>query len=679
MRRGLYRRLAADGIRKNGSIYLPYFLTCTGMVMMFYIVAFLAMDPKIRGFEGGATLQSMLGLGVMVMGIFAFIFLIYTSSFLMRRRKKEFGLYHMLGMGKGNLLRILLWENIFLAASSLAAGLFCGILFSKIGELLLVRMLENTPDFDFTVSPKTAGLTLEVFGAVFLIVFLKALLEMLRLDPAEMFRGSAQGEKPPRANWLMALAGLALLGGAYRLALVIEDPLTAMLWFFGAVAMVIVGTYLLFMAGSVALCRILQKNRRYYYRTNHFISVSSMAYRMKKNGAGLASICILSTMVLVMLSAVTCMYVGIEDSLRTRYPRNLVVEAYTEDMHAAQLVREETDRTVRELGKEPQNILSYQYLEITAYQQESTMRLNNGSLSTAQSLDFANVREVFVIPLEDYNRVMGEDAGLPEGEALLYCTKGNRYPYDSFNIEGCGTWKIAEIVPEFVSNGMETAQISTSYFLFVPTMEEFEQINAVQREVYGEYASTPCAYYGFDLGGSAEEQKTVTEAVRSRLEPLAFPEESVQIRVEGMAQERIDTMGMYSGLFFVGILLGIVFVAGTVLIMYYKQITEGYEDQKRFEVLQKVGMTRREIKKSINSQILTVFFLPLLTAGIHTGFAFPFVKKILVFFSVNNTLLLVCVTVGCYLIFAVFYVLVYLATSRVYYRIVSGGEKEKER
>lgn len=679
MRRGLYRRLAADGIRKNGSIYLPYFLTCTGMVMMFYIVAFLAMDPKIRGFEGGATLQSMLGLGVMVMGIFAFIFLIYTSSFLMRRRKKEFGLYHMLGMGKGNLLRILLWENIFLAASSLAAGLFCGILFSKIGELLLVRMLENTPDFDFTVSPKSAGLMLEVFGAVFLIVFLKALLEMLRLDPAEMFRGSAQGEKPPRANWLMALAGLALLGGAYRLALVIEDPLTAMLWFFGAVAMVIVGTYLLFMAGSVALCRILQKNRRYYYRTNHFISVSSMAYRMKKNGAGLASICILSTMVLVMLSAVTCMYVGIEDSLRTRYPRNLVVEAYTEDMHAAQLVREETDRTVRELGEEPQNILSYQYLEITAYQQESTMRLNNGSLSTAQSLDFANVREVFVIPLEDYNRVMGEDAGLPEGEALLYCTKGNRYPYDSFTIEGCGTWKIAEIVPEFVSNGMETAQISTSYFLFVPTMEEFEQINAVQREVYGEYASTPCAYYGFDLGGSAEEQKAMTEAVRSRLEPLAFPEESVQIRVEGMAQERIDTMGMYSGLFFVGILLGIVFVAGTVLIMYYKQITEGYEDQKRFEVLQKVGMTRREIKKSINSQILTVFFLPLLTAGIHTGFAFPFVKKILVFFSVNNTLLLVCVTVGCYLIFAVFYVLVYLATSRVYYRIVSGGEKEKER
>lgn len=356
-----------------------------------------------------------------------------------------------------------------------------------------------------------------------------------------------------------------------------------------------------------------------------------------------------------------------------------VVEAYTEDMNAAQLVREETDRTVRELGEEPQNILSYQYLEITAYQQESTMRLNNGSLSTAQSLDFANVREVFVIPLEDYNRVMGEDAGLPEGEALLYCTKGNRYPYDSFTIEGCGTWKIAEIVPEFVSNGMETAQISTSYFLFVPTMEEFEQINAVQREVYGEYASTPCAYYGFDLGGSAEEQKAVTEAVRSRLEPLAFPEESVQIRVEGMEQERIDTMGMYSGLFFVGILLGIIFVAGTVLIMYYKQITEGYEDQKRFEVLQKVGMTRREIKKSINSQILTVFFLPLLTAGIHTGFAFPFVKKILVFFSVNNTLLLVCVTVGCYLVFAGFYVLVYLATSRVYYRIVSGGEEEKER
>lgn len=673
MKRGLYRKLAADGIRKNQKIYFPYFLTCAGMIMMFYIVIFLATSPAIRAFEGGSTMQTMLGMGVLVMGVFACIFLCYTSAFLMRRRKKEFGLYNMLGMGKKSLLLILLWENIFLAAASFAAGLFCGILFSKAGELLMVRLLEGTGGFSFHISAESVVLTLEVFGGIFLVILVKSAAELLRVDPVELFRGSAQGEKPPRINWLSAVLGLALLGGAYWLAVMIEDPMAAILWFFLAVVMVIVGTYLLFMAGSVALCRILQKNKRYYYKTSHFISVSSMAYRMKKNGAGLASICILSTMVLVMVSAVICMFAGVEDSLKQRYPRDIVTVTQTDDGAAAGEVRKTEEQILLEEGAEPVNILNYHYLEVGAYQRGDSFSFDVDSLK--MGMDYTKVRNLYILPLSDYNRVMGKDETLAPDEALIYSTKGGSYGYDTFTIEGCGTWRIRKEVPEFVSNGMETAMVVSSYFLFLPTEDEIRQIYEVQKEEYGEYSSELKWYYGFDLKLDTERQKEITERLKEALLTDDSAGDALKISVEGLARERIEIFAMDSGMFFIGILLGLVFIAGTVLIMYYKQITEGYEDQKRFEILQKVGMTRREIKKSINSQILTVFFLPLLAAGVHTAFAFPFVRKILLLFSVTNTALLIAVTAACYLAFAGFYVLVYLATSRAYYGIVSGGRE----
>ena len=322
-----YPRLAWMGIWKNKRLYIPYILASMGMVMMFYIVAFLYTSKVLQSVSGGDVMQQMLGLGLSVISVFSLLFLFYTNSFLNRRRKKEFGLYNILGMGKWNLARIMVWESLMSAVCSLAGGLIAGIVFSKFAELGMVNLLHGEVSFMLTLGAKAILETLKRFSVIFLLLLLYSLWQLRLASPMELLRSENAGERPPKANWLLALAGVVILGAAYYMAVTIKEPIDAMLWFFVAVIMVIIATYLLFIAGSVTICRILQKNKNYYYKTNHFVSVSSMVYRMKRNGAGLASICILCTMVLVMLSGTVCLYIGTEDSLRTRYPRNINLDA----------------------------------------------------------------------------------------------------------------------------------------------------------------------------------------------------------------------------------------------------------------------------------------------------------------------------------------------------------------
>ena len=331
MRGGFYIKLAVSGLGKNKKLYLPYILTCICMVMMFYIIVFLAGSSGIRKLPGGDSLQTMLGLGVFVIAIFSLIFLYYTNSFLIRRRQKEFGLYHILGMGKRSLVKILIWENILSGGASILLGLLCGVLFSRLAELAAAKIVSGKIGFGFTIEPRAFIWTVGLFAAIFFLIMLRMLVHIYRSRPVEMLRSENVGEKPPKANWILAAAGLLILAGAYYLAVTIEDPLTALMLFFVAVVMVIIATYLLFVAGSVALCRLLQKNKKYYYRTKHFVSLSSMVYRMKRNGAGLASICILSTMVLVTVSSTVCLYASTENSLNRRYPRNITAEIYSMD------------------------------------------------------------------------------------------------------------------------------------------------------------------------------------------------------------------------------------------------------------------------------------------------------------------------------------------------------------
>ncbi len=697
-----YPRLAWMGIWKNKRLYIPYILASMGMVMMFYIVAFLYTSKVLQSVSGGDVMQQMLGLGLSVISVFSLLFLFYTNSFLNRRRKKEFGLYNILGMGKWNLARIMVWESLMSAVCSLAGGLIAGIVFSKFAELGMVNLLHGEVSFMLTLGAKAILETLKRFSVIFLLLLLYSLWQLRLASPMELLRSENAGERPPKANWLLALAGVVILGAAYYMAVTIKEPIDAMLWFFVAVIMVIIATYLLFIAGSVTICRILQKNKNYYYKTNHFVSVSSMVYRMKRNGAGLASICILCTMVLVMLSGTVCLYIGTEDSLRTRYPRNINLDATagsidllenrkTDEIRelAAQTIQMESGKdsagslkdnqeTVDKSaaggeGLQAENILDYRAAEFSGYINGGKIYTDDTGIYAFQAGSYSDIWQIFVVPVEDYNCLMGQEETLEPGEVLLYTTKAE-YDEDSISINDGETMKVNKKVPEFVDNGVDAMQVIPSMYLFVPDLEEtISPLEGLTTESGNQVVGLHWLY-GFDLDCKDEVQIRIQDQLETSLSELSMSLEEGQefyVTCEGVARERAGFYGIYGGLFFLGILLGVVFVFAAVLIIYYKQISEGYEDQSRFEIMQKVGMTQKDIKKSINSQVLTVFFLPLITAGVHLAFAFPLVYKLLILFSLTNIKLLIGVTVGCYLIFAFFYMLVYRITSKGYYHIVS--------
>ena len=622
MKMRLYPRLAWQGIRKNGKIYFPYLAACIFVVMVFYLIGFLSSDSVIREMEGGAQMQVVLSLGTAVMGVFSVIFLFYTNSFLMKRRKKELGLYHILGMDRKNIAFVLIWENLMTAGISLGTGLLGGILFSKLGQLAMIYLLNGKVDFSFSINFHVFILTLKTYGLIFLLLLAYRILQIFRTRPLDLLKSESLGERPPRANWISALLGAALLAAAYFLSVTTKEPVAIIWLFFVAVFMVIGATYLLFMAGSVTLCKILKKNKKYYYKTNHFVSLSSMMFRMKRNGAGLASICILSTMVLVMVSGTVSLFLGTEDSLRSRYPRNLVVNTPSLDNGIVDQVEQIVAGALEKYGVQEENVLHYRQLVMSDMAQGNQVILDyakNGEFSYAE---YENVRQIMVVPVEDYNRIMGTDESLDRQEILVCNTK-------------------------------------TDWEENYPKAEEQFQF---------------WDYYGTDLDCSDETQSLIAQEISSGLQSLGEQDPAFSgTTVECVGVERMDFYSMYAGMFFLGILLGIVFLLGMVLIMYYKQVSEGYEDQDRFEILQKVGMTEKEIRKSIHSQILTVFFMPLIGAGIHTAFAFPMIYRLLQLFSLHNMWLLIGITGGCFLGFGLVYVLMYLLTSRSYYKIVRGG------
>lgn len=686
MKKNFYPKLAWSGIRKNSRLYMPYLCTCIGVIMMYYIISFLSRTDAILNMRGGATMQSMLGMGTTIISIFAVIFLFYTNSFLIRRRKKEFGLYNILGMGKRNLLVVLIWETLIIASISLSAGLVLGIVFSKFAELAMINILQGDVSFALTVKPESIVKTLVVFAVIFFLILLNTLRQIQLSNPIELLRSENTGEKPPKANWILAAAGAVILAAAYYVAVTIENPMETLTWFFVAVIMVIIATYLLFVAGSVAICRILQKNKRYYYKTNHFVSISSMVYRMKRNGAGLASICILCTMVLVMISSTVCLYVGTEDSLRTRYPRNINIDAKVDSptqlkSDEIDKIRQIADQAMEENGQPLENTLEYRAAALVGYVKDGKIITDEDTVrKELQSGQFSNLWQIFMVSLEDYNRLMGQDETLESDEVLLYTTKLD-YEVDVISIGDVKSMKVKKTVDDFMDNGIDTMQIVPSMYLFLPDYYEnlescvnINTVNTMHADASGltEYHW----FFGFDMDVSDETQMEIQEQIEQELKLQGLMEKkedgSSTIVVEGVAEERSFFYGLYGGLFFLGILLGAVFIFAAVLIMYYKQISEGYEDQSRFEIMQKVGMTKKDIKRSINSQVLTVFFLPLAASGVHLAFAFPMIQKLLLLLGLSNMNLLILVTVISFLVFALFYVIVYQITSRSYYNIVSG-------
>ena len=669
MKMGFYPRLAWDGIHKNRRLYTPYLLACTGVVMMHYIIGFLAASPIVAALPGGSTIAAMLRMGGGVLAFFSALFLFYSNAFLIRRRKKEFGLYNILSMGKAQIAHILFWETLLTAALALGLGLPAGVGLSKLFELLMLRMMNGGVSYVFSISVQGMRQTAAVFGGIFLLLFLNSLRQVSLSSPIELLRSESAGEKPPRANWALGLLGLLLLGAAYYLAVTIRDPLTALAVFFGAVAMVIAATYLLFIFGSVVLCRLLQRSSGYYYQARHFVSTASMVYRMKRNGAGLASICILLTMVLVMLSSTAALYIGAEDSLRARYPRDLSLDVYTEAQNGEEerltLARMAVDEALASAGVQVTEVMDYRHSGVNGL-------LRSGVFSAAADSDKAlsDLIHLYLVPLADYNRDTGRQAVLQAGEVLLYPFRTG-YTAETFAIEGGPVWQVREVLSDFMVHDSAAVDVVPSVYLVVPDLP------AAAAPLEAELGKTlsVCWTYGFDLDLQPEKQIELYRALKGALEESS-PMAGYDWRLESLEANRGDFYGTYGGLFFLGILLSLVFLAAAVLIIYYKQVSEGYEDQARFGIMRKVGMTARDIRASINSQMRTVFFLPLLMAGIHLCFAFPMVRKLLMLFNLWNTRLLAETSVFCFVVFGLFYCAVYWMTSNAYYAIVSGMHPE---
>lgn len=662
MKHGFYTRLAFTNIRKNRRTYVPYILTCILTVMMYYLITSLSQNPGLKEMYGGYAIASTLRLGTFVIGMFALIFLFYTNSFLVKRRQKEFGIFNILGMEKKHLARMILTETILTAALSLSAGLGFGILFDKAMFLLICKLVGSKISLGFFISGRVILSTVKLFCVIFLVIYLKAVYTIQVSNPIELLRGSNTGEREPKTKGLLALAGAVSLGAGYWMSVTIKNPIESIGVFCIAVILVIIGTYLLFTAGSIVILKLLRRNRRFYYQPKHFISVSGMMYRMKQNAAGLANICILSTMVLVMLSSTTSLMFGREDMIHARYPNDFAI-------YANELTADQNDKLFRQIeeiceeeGISAENRTKYSYLLFMADQRGSWFETDSQKIDTKG--DSSGFRSLFFVPLSDYNLSSGKTQILTGDEALIF---SNYEPYEEsvlgiFDKE----YKIAGHLEEFFGNGVSDTNIITSYYLVVAD-EEFEKLSKISAEELGQN-SIAKVYYGFDTSVPNKKQ----EALRERI--ISVMAEEYGDDFDGYLETRVgnrqEFMGIYGGLFFLGLFLGTLFIMAAVLIIYYKQISEGYEDRERFEIMQKVGMTHAEVKQTIRSQVLMVFFLPVFTAGIHVAFAFSIIRLLLAVIGMVNVKLYLLCTAASFLVFAVLYVIIYSLTARTYYKIV---------
>ena len=677
----LYARLAWTGMRKNRRLYLPYLLSCAGMVLMFYILMGLSGSPVLGHMSGGTSSAIILRLGTVVIAVFALIFLFYTHSFLIRRREREFGLYNVLGMGKGSIARILLWETVITYGLTTGTGLLLGVVLYKLAELGMVRLLRVPVTYTLTVSVSSLLAAAALFAVIHTLILLNSLRQLHGVSAVALLRSESVGEKPPRAQWVLTAAGVVLLGGAYALAVSIKEPLAALLWFFAAVIMVIIATYLLFISGSVTLCRGLQRNKKYYYQPQHFVSVASMTYRMKRNGAGLASVCILATMVLVMISSTTCLYVGQEDAVNARYPRDMDVAVYGRSDHPldeaeAEQLRQGVESTVFNFGGQASNVATYREISVSGLPDGGDLRLGNAGASAADS---THVIHIYFVPLEEYNAVTGQSLTLEDGQVYVAALR-TEFHSDTLSIDGGMTRHVMKReIPALV--GAAVADITPSLTVVVPDFEQFvPELQSYLTNKYGWYP-TATWHYAFDTDLPENQQGNIdgtTPNLKDALDDYLAGVSSdwgVGVSVESKAGNRADFYGTYGGLFFLGIMLSIVFIFAAVAILYYKQLSEGYEDQSRFDIMQKVGMTKGDIRRSINSQLLTVFYLPLLMAGLHLCFAFPFIHKLLMLFNLDNRGLLVGTTAVSFAVFAALYALVYKLTGNAYYHIVADNKE----
>lgn len=678
----LYPSMAFTNIKSNGKTYIPYMISCILTISLFYIVCSLADNENLANLWGGDIIQTYMGMGQVIVSIFAFIFLFYINSFLVKRRRSEFGLYNILGMEKRHISKVITLETVYTYIIVMVIGILFGVLLDKFMFLILSKMFDSGVPLGFYISKSAMAKSFALFGAVFLLILLSSIRQIYKAKPVELLRSDNTGEREPKAKWLLAVIGVICLGSGYYIAVTTENPVAAFSMFFTAVILVIIGTYLVFTAGSIALLKLLRKNKGYYYKTKHFISVSSMMYRMKRNAVGLANICILSTMVLVMISTTLSMYLGSNESLRSRYPGEFNINSVYNDPMNDKVVNI-LDKVLRDEGLYKEDEISYRDLSVSAvYEEEnnyfSTDTDKYGGLSSFEA--YNSLSTLVFVPLDDYNRCMNAHETLESEDDVLIYSNRAQLNTDTLKVFD-DSFHIVKRLNGFMKSGSSAANVSNGHFIVVKDISIIEKLFDENIKAYGEAAAYIQFQYMTNISGDEEANRDAIvrayDQVRDEASKLTTGDMAAEAEDTGFSGSiecrsiESQTFGLaFSGLFFIGVFLALLFIMATVLIMYYKQLTEGYEDKERFEIMQNVGMSHIEVKKAINSQILTVFFLPLITAGVHVGFAFPFIFRILTLMNLFNLKLFTMCTVGCFLVFALFYVIVYALTSKLYYKIV---------
>ncbi len=644
----IYSRLAVSNIKNNRKTYVPFILTSILTVMMYYIIDALAGNDSIEITNVITVLR--MGCGVMV--VFSVIFLFYTNSFLIKRRKKEIAVYNILGMGKGHIGRMLTVETLIVGGISIAGGIAGGMAFGKLMHLLLIRIIHYDVGMEFHISVQSVFDTVILFAFIFFLTWFYNLFQIRLANPIELLRGGSAGEKEPKTKVILALIGVVTMAAGYYLAVSTKNPLEAINTFFVAVILVIIGTYALFLAGSIALLKLLRKQKKFYYKPNHFVSVSGMIYRMKQNAVGLANICILSTIVLVMISSTVSLYVGVDDVMAYRYPNDYQMTLYEASQEkidkANKLIEEELDRGG--LKKEGETACHYGTAVLISQGGNKFTTSENGTYSPR------DLTELYVIPQEDYQKLENTSTSLKENEVIIYTTAEN-YGRDSIQIDG-RKFQVTEELDDFVLEEKNQSRVAPGMYMIVANDEVAMQLDSLKSGLRYDI--------DFDMTGSDEEKAVVEEKIADRITE-ELPGTYFTSRQAGTE----SFFGFYGCLFFIGMYLGFMFLVATVLIIYYKQISEGLDDRERYVIMQKVGMDKREIRRAIRSQILIVFFLPLLFSILHIMVAFNVITKLLGIFGLFNTGLFVLCTVVTVLIFAAFYIIVFAITAREYYKIVN--------
>ena len=667
----LYFKLAKTNLSNNKPFYIPYIISSIITVAMLYMMSFLSDNKGLNKIMGADSLATIFRLGVGIIVIFSYIFLFYTNSFIIKRRKKEIGVYNILGMEKRHLSKVLFVETIYSAIISLVCGIIVGIAFSKFILMVLYGIIGIHKTVEFFVNIHGIILCVVSFGILFLLTFLYNFMQIKLANPIELLRGTNVGEREPKTKIFMTIVGVVCLAIAYYIAITTENPLNVLTLFFVAVLLVIIGTFALFTAGSIALLKLLRNNKKFYYNKRHFMAVSGMLYRMKQNAAGLASICILSTMVLVVISTTVSMYVGIQDELMARYPNDVCV---TVDYNSVIDKSSEIEKAIFDEidSAEVKNKKAFSYLSVFVGQKGDNFTTDKEHLSYQKSYLF------YILSKDDFikrdNSFKDKIGNISKGEAVVVLNK----KYDKKDIKIFGkNYKVNKSFEHMEDNDLYMiSTLNGLGYIILDNDESVQELYDMQEKMLGKGANYYTNKIRFDFKSGNKKQKAaaykkIDNAVKKYFKENKNDKKEISSYwVESRQENEQNFYLLYGGLFFLGIFLGTMFLIVTVMIIFYKQITEGYDDRERYQILEKVGMSSREVKDTIKSQIRIVFVLPIFAAAVHVTAAFPMVNRILKMLNLNNEKLFAGCLAATIIVFAVIYYLVFKVTSRAYYKIV---------